>query len=317
EVDFRSDVYALGATFYHYLAGRAPYDGDSPTQIMLKHVTSPLVPIRSINPDVPMEFDDIIRKCMAKDPNDRYQDYADLVSDLSHVKLQWMARERGSIINSIHGLPGVGNDTFPPPPGASAVANRRPSSARQPVVLHEEHEEKVPLWRFALIAGAVLVIVGIGALMVFGPKKEQTSSPQSQATAATVAALLERFMAPPPASGGGPTPPPPHPDLVRYQYTRAILDDLGRGLATYYAAKGEYPPRLGVLIQEGYTVEPYVQSGNGTPIDGWDNLLLYSATSGTIRSGGMDGDMRTPDDLVVDPESGLLIEDISAYEALD
>ncbi|MDK2972021.1 MAG: eukaryotic-like serine/threonine-protein kinase [Candidatus Sumerlaeota bacterium] len=322
EVDFRSDVYALGATFYHYLTGRAPFDGDTPAQIMMKHVTAPLIPMRSVNPDVPMEFDDIVRKCMAKDPNDRYQDYADLISDLSHVKLQWMARERGSLVDSIHAMPTVQIDAagMPLAPGSGSGTARRPSGilhAQQPIVVHEEQAEPIPLWRYAMIAGAAMLVVGIIAVAMFGPSRDEAPKENSPA-ASGLQALLDRFMGPANTDPGSlQDKSPPSPQYVRYQYTLSILDDLARGLTSYFAEKGRSPKDLGVLVENGFTTAEYLQMADGTPYDGWETPLQYNSLDNRIRSAGIDMRYQTGDDIVMTADGEILIDDRTRYEALE
>ncbi len=81
-VDFRSDIYSLGATMFHMICGKAPYTGRSAYEVMVKHVTSELPsPLRHV-PGLPEQVCDVMRKMMAQDPDDRYQSYEELVEDL-------------------------------------------------------------------------------------------------------------------------------------------------------------------------------------------------------------------------------------------
>lgn len=95
-VDHRSDIYSLGATFYHILACRPPYDADTPVALMMKHSSAPLTPIYLVNSKVPIDLCNVVHKMMAKDVNDRYQDYDELLDNLKSVKLAKIAKESGS-----------------------------------------------------------------------------------------------------------------------------------------------------------------------------------------------------------------------------
>jgi len=84
-LDLRSDVYSLGATFYHLVCGHAPFAGDGPMEVVAKHLTDTLVPPRQCKRSLPEELSSIICKMMAKSPGDRYQDYETLRQDLQNL----------------------------------------------------------------------------------------------------------------------------------------------------------------------------------------------------------------------------------------
>jgi len=72
-VDIRADVYALGATLYYLITGRVPYEGATPTEKMLKHVTEPPPSLLKYLPGAPQHLDRLIAWIMAKRPDDRPQ----------------------------------------------------------------------------------------------------------------------------------------------------------------------------------------------------------------------------------------------------
>jgi tRNA A-37 threonylcarbamoyl transferase component Bud32 len=76
--DARSDVYALGVLLYQLCTGRVPFDANTPYAVILKHITAPLPPPRSIRPDLPEAVERVIFKALAKDPNDRFQAASEL-----------------------------------------------------------------------------------------------------------------------------------------------------------------------------------------------------------------------------------------------
>jgi serine/threonine-protein kinase len=78
EVSPRTDVYALGCVLYATLTGRAPYSGRSVPETMLGHMHEP-PPQPSEAPGVPAEFDEVVARALTKDPEDRYEDAAELV----------------------------------------------------------------------------------------------------------------------------------------------------------------------------------------------------------------------------------------------
>jgi serine/threonine-protein kinase len=84
-IDFRADIYALGATFYHMVAGRVPFDGTTPSAVMHKHLKEPLVPPDHINHSLSAGVGEIIEVMMAKSADDRYHAMSELISDLQAV----------------------------------------------------------------------------------------------------------------------------------------------------------------------------------------------------------------------------------------
>jgi serine/threonine protein kinase len=81
-VDTRADIYALGATFYFLLAGHPPFPTGTVSQKLLWHRTRMPAPIESVREEIPATLAKVVARMMAKDPKDRYQTPAQLMSDL-------------------------------------------------------------------------------------------------------------------------------------------------------------------------------------------------------------------------------------------
>jgi len=86
DIDFRADIYSLGATMYHLVTGKPPFDGDSPSAVMHKHLKQPLIPPDHINTTLSAGIGEIIEMAMAKDRDERYQSMADMLQDLKLVR---------------------------------------------------------------------------------------------------------------------------------------------------------------------------------------------------------------------------------------
>ncbi|MEL7267171.1 MAG: serine/threonine-protein kinase, partial [Planctomycetota bacterium] len=81
-VDYRADVYSLGCTLYHLLAGRPPFTGKQLTELFSHHESTPVPAIQSFNAEVPDALDHVLNCCLAKSADERYQDLREMIDDL-------------------------------------------------------------------------------------------------------------------------------------------------------------------------------------------------------------------------------------------
>jgi serine/threonine-protein kinase len=86
-VDARSDIYSLGTVLYYMLTGQPPFISDNPLKVMIAHASQEVVPPRQINPELPIELEEIVLRCLEKDPEHRYQDVAELQRALRELSL--------------------------------------------------------------------------------------------------------------------------------------------------------------------------------------------------------------------------------------
>ncbi len=86
-VDARSDIYSLGAVLYYMLTGQPPFMSDNPLKVMIAHASQDVVPPRQINADLPVELEEIVLRCLEKDPEHRFQDVAELQRALRELSL--------------------------------------------------------------------------------------------------------------------------------------------------------------------------------------------------------------------------------------
>jgi serine/threonine-protein kinase len=83
-LDSRSDIYSLGVTAWHMLAGQPPFTGDSPLAVAVQHLNQPPPSLAARRPKMPPRFAQLIERMMAKKPDDRFSDPAALLGEL-HV----------------------------------------------------------------------------------------------------------------------------------------------------------------------------------------------------------------------------------------
>jgi eukaryotic-like serine/threonine-protein kinase len=77
-----ADVYALGIVMYEMLAGRTPFDGDTPVAVAMQHIQDMPTPPSYFNPDIPPALEGVIMRCLEKEPERRYRDGSTLARAL-------------------------------------------------------------------------------------------------------------------------------------------------------------------------------------------------------------------------------------------
>lgn len=95
DVDHRSDLYSLGVTFYHMLAGVPPFHAETAIALALKHVSEKPPSLAKHRPDLPRPLVALVMKLMAKSPDDRYASAGEMLKDLSRVKESLQAAASG------------------------------------------------------------------------------------------------------------------------------------------------------------------------------------------------------------------------------
>jgi eukaryotic-like serine/threonine-protein kinase len=82
--DARTDIYALGVILYEMVSGRVPFEGENVFAAMNGRLVQDAPSPREANPEISLQLDEIIRRAMARDPQDRYMSARDLAWDLKH-----------------------------------------------------------------------------------------------------------------------------------------------------------------------------------------------------------------------------------------
>ncbi len=314
EVDLRSDIYSLGATFYHLLSGVSPFDGDNATQIMMKQVTAPLVPLRNHKQTIPLEFDELIRKCMAKDPMMRYQRYEDLISDAAKIKLQWRAREKGNAYELK-----VSNSTSDSLHAQDDLESTSIVPALQSDLLAAQEEEPTPMWRWYLIAAVGLfAIFGILYLIINLTTGEKlTATAQNTPNKQTgLQYLLNAIIQAQESSEQLESMPPINPDYVAWRATESILKNLSRGVYDFEVNRGEYPAKLRDVVRAEIIFQNFDVDSDDTPLDGWSVPFDYLPNSQTVISAGVDNRHGTEDDLKITLEEVIFTQNQELYDRL-
>ncbi|HOX08293.1 MAG TPA: serine/threonine-protein kinase [Planctomycetota bacterium] len=156
--DARADIYSLGATLFHALAGAPPFAGPSAIAIINQHINTPLVPPSSRRPEVPPELDALVARMMAKNPDERIQTMDEVVTAL---------RKFLGAAGGVTGAAPAAGRTATRRSGAAAPPAAPVKAAVVPATAAVPHAPAAPgKWKFVLIgaAGMLAALVFLGIL---------------------------------------------------------------------------------------------------------------------------------------------------------
>jgi eukaryotic-like serine/threonine-protein kinase len=161
----RSDVYAAGVVLWELLSGRKPYHGDTNAAIAAQQAILGTPSVRTMNPSVPMVLDEIVKKAMARDPEERYATAGEMLSDL---RMLHDALRFGRSLTWPIGAAAAAKPKPTPEPVAPKMSALRPDDEeRDEARLRRQQERDVPIWMIGSIIffGAVLLsLIGVWAL---------------------------------------------------------------------------------------------------------------------------------------------------------
>ena len=153
--DFRSDIYSLGGTLFHAVAGRPPFEAESASLVALKHLKSRAVSLQAFAPDVSSETAYVINRMLHKDPNQRYGSYGELIDHFRYAI-----------------------DTL-------AANSGKPRAARPRVVVESQHQNRVA----GVLTLLLLALVIAGGVLAFHYRDRFLGGDTASATPASPGAL--------------------------------------------------------------------------------------------------------------------------------
>ncbi len=176
EIDQRSDIFSFGCILFEAATGKKPFEGDSVVKSlhMVIYEAAPL--IADLNTTAPLELQRIVRRCLAKDPDDRYQSIKEVAIELKELR-----RELAS---------GGIDTTVPPPPKSETASSGFPTSSAETSTASAYLSSRASTAEYvvggikshkgaALLVLLVLIGAGIAAAVYLRPRTSAAAAIQS------------------------------------------------------------------------------------------------------------------------------------------
>jgi eukaryotic-like serine/threonine-protein kinase len=179
-----SDVYSLGVVAFECLAGRRPFVGETPVATALAHLREP---VPELPDDVPADLAGVVRRAMAKEPEDRYPDATELAAALRNPAAAGVPATQ--VLTGVAPVPATEPTPAPVPAAAPTTERRR----------------KVP-WPWIILGVLVVAAIIAVALLATGDEGEPDPEPQRTPSQQPTEQPTQSEPTPPPTTEASPTP---------------------------------------------------------------------------------------------------------------
>src|SRR5262249_36144899 len=160
EIDHRSDIFSFGCILYEAITQRKAFEGKDAIDSLNKIIREQPAPITTLTPDAPSDLQRIVRRCLVKDPEERYQTMKDVALEIKDVRreLQHHAGVDTTVPPSVTSSPDAPSTAQPVSTSLSpSLTSSPPSSAEYLVNQIKSH-------KVAVVLGLSLVVIAIGAV---------------------------------------------------------------------------------------------------------------------------------------------------------
>src|SRR6266536_1236773 len=157
-VDQRSDIFSFGCILYEAATGLRPFESDSLIDTLHKILHAPAAPIKDVNPSAPIDLQRIVRRCLAKDTDERYQSIKEVAIELRELRreLEGVAELDTTVPPSSVG-PTINATTSGAVPASGATLSTAPASSAEFIVTEIKHHKVA-----TAVVLAALVLAGVG-----------------------------------------------------------------------------------------------------------------------------------------------------------
>jgi len=203
--DARADVYSLGCVLFHAVTGKRPYERDSDVAKLFAHLNEPPPSVTDLLPNAPSIFNDVIRRALAKNPDERYQSAGDL-SRAAKAALQGRAPTAEHSVARGAAAPTAAGGGQPPPTAPPTIGSPPATEGGA-----DPGSERRGPSKWILVGGAVaaLVVCAVAAALLLSGGDDSSDEPAGGDRAAAPAPAPAEPSAPSGGDGWRPIAPAP------------------------------------------------------------------------------------------------------------
>jgi len=158
EIDQRSDIFSFGCILFEAATGKKPFEGDSIVKSLHNLIYEPTPQVKDLNPSSPVELQRIIRRCLAKDPEQRYQSIKEVAIELKELRRELETSAGSDTTVPPPDITEAARDTESGPAIAATSGTLRPtvSSAEYVIAGIKRHKVAVIVLALVIVIGASL-----------------------------------------------------------------------------------------------------------------------------------------------------------------
>jgi eukaryotic-like serine/threonine-protein kinase len=176
DIDHRTDIFAFGCILFEAVTGQRAFEGKDALDSLHKIVHAPTPQIKELNPDAPPELQRIIRRCLAKDPDKRYQSIKDVGLELEEIRQE--LKHLSDLDHSVQPSSSLGQEQAKTDSGRPLATQTIAPGKSQSVSSAEYLVNGIKQHKLAALIGVTVIVVGLSLVLYkfIGPNRSKTSA---------------------------------------------------------------------------------------------------------------------------------------------
>lgn len=177
-LDSRSDIFSVGVVLYEMLTGRKPFTGDTVVSITYNIMNQDII----IPTGITAKFDRILRKCLSKNPDNRYKSAKELADDINSSSLDESSSSDIHTLSQLNStiLPNQTIGQYQNNPSSSTILNQSSNKIPKPIIKSTDNQTKYFIKSILIVLISVAALVGFISLIISGYKGFQNRQNMEQ-----------------------------------------------------------------------------------------------------------------------------------------